>query len=65
MKDIFANAVEEANSAQYCINCDHAYLREEDGNGYCKFQRDDSHYHGGYLKPIHEYAFCDHWKKKE
>lgn len=62
--DILKLAREEANTSQYCLNCEHSYLREDDGGGYCKFQRDEAPY-SGYLKPIHEYASCDHWRKKE
>lgn len=63
VNDILNLAIEEANTSQYCLNCDFSFLREEDGGGYCKFQRDEAPY-SGYLKPIQEYTSCDHWKKK-
>lgn len=65
VKEILQTAIDEASMSQYCMTCEFAYLRIDDGNGYCKFQLDDVPYRGGYLKPIHEYATCDHWRKKE
>jgi len=61
-KQTIKEILESANSAQYCMNCQYSYINEDNGNGYCKFTREDERRF--YPKNIKEYDTCDHWKKK-
>lgn len=64
VRDTINTAVGSAANSKYCINCQFSYIREHDGNGYCKFHEEGKD-HGIHLKPIVEFGVCGHWEKKK
>ena len=62
--EILTKALDDAVDAKYCITCQYAYLRKEDGAGYCKYQSNNS-FILTQLKPITDFDLCDHWEKKK
>jgi hypothetical protein len=55
---------ESAKDAKYCINCTFAYLNNDTGFGYCKYQAVKALFALCEPKVISEFDTCQHWYPK-